>query len=59
MNKKEIVECHCHICDSEFKLVYVTENVSAYHKFCPFCGDELFDYDNEEEDKIFEDGENE
>jgi hypothetical protein len=41
MSKKEVQECKCIYCDSEFKIVYIQEEVNGLHKFCSFCGSEL------------------
>lgn len=40
----------CPICESEYKLAFVAEEVSGYPKFCPFCGSEAYDEEHEEED---------
>jgi hypothetical protein len=48
MSKKEIKECHCVVCDSEFKVIFEESQVSSFYKFCTFCGSELFDEDDDE-----------
>jgi len=47
MNNKEIVKKQCKTCDSEYKLIYSQDEVQSLPKFCPFCGEE--DYDDDEE----------
>jgi hypothetical protein len=39
---KEVENHICEYCESEFKLVFVTDEVSGLPKFCPFCGEETF-----------------
>jgi ribosome-associated toxin RatA of RatAB toxin-antitoxin module len=51
MNSKTTLTKICKSCESQYKLVFNQDEVSGYPKFCPFCGDE--DYD-EEEDEVWE-----
>jgi rRNA maturation endonuclease Nob1 len=49
---KNIEKIFCESCDSEFKLIYVNDEVYGFHKFCPFCGSELpFEDEPEEEEE--------
>lgn len=43
MNAKEVKNILCPFCESDFKLIFDVDDVSGNEKFCPFCGDELYD----------------
>ena len=45
---KEVETHMCNFCESSFKLTYILENTSGFSKFCPFCGTEVFD-DNDDD----------
>ena len=50
--KKRSDKLFCSSCDSEFKLIYVEEDVSRYPTTCPFCAEELdFETDNTSDDE--------
>lgn len=54
---KEINKIECSVCESTFKLVYESHDVSGYPKFCSFCGSET--YNDEESPEDFYDPDNE
>lgn len=45
---KEKLTKICKTCESSYKLLYNDEEVNSLPKFCPFCGEE--DYDEDDED---------
>lgn len=51
---KEIENILCDECESEFRLIYNASETSGLAKFCPFCGSDIWQ-DIEEEDEISED----
>jgi DNA-directed RNA polymerase subunit RPC12/RpoP len=47
---------NCDTCDAEFKIKYDLDEAFFYVNFCPFCGHEIDDTDEEEvEDYEMED----
>jgi hypothetical protein len=44
---REVEKVYCQCCESEYKILYEPENTSGLAKFCCFCGDEVFDQDDE------------
>jgi len=53
LSTKHVNTIFCPSCESTFKLSYTERDVSGHSKFCPFCSDELFS--NELEEEITED----
>lgn len=51
MSKKRIEPLFCAACESEFKIVYVEENVSRFPTLCPFCGEGI-DFDNQDDEAL-------
>lgn len=47
---KEVENKLCYFCESEYKLSYNADDVSGNPKFCPFCGEENYDQDLEEDE---------
>lgn len=45
---------YCESCDSEFKVVSVSDNLDKI-LFCPFCSEEIEADDEEEEDTYWDD----
>lgn len=51
---KEVETVDCEVCESHFKIVYNSEGVSGFPKFCPFCSSELFLEKEEQDDPMEE-----
>lgn len=51
---KIIENKECRVCESKYKLVYDLDETSGYPKFCPFCGSEIYDDEDLEEDMFEE-----
>jgi hypothetical protein len=47
---KNIENKTCQSCDSEYRLVYTLGDTSGYPKFCPFCGSDAYDEEDEYDD---------
>jgi hypothetical protein len=50
---KEKLNKICKTCESSYKLLYDDDEVQSLPKFCPFCGEE--DYDDELDENWEED----
>jgi hypothetical protein len=50
---KEVEKIFCQYCESEYKILYESENTSGLPKFCCFCTEPIFgdDYDENDENK--------
>lgn len=52
---KEIENVTCDVCESQFRLVYVTGETSGYAKFCPFCAEELHNEESKSDESEYDD----
>jgi hypothetical protein len=48
---KEVDKKTCNDCESSYKLMYDLNTTSGYPKLCPFCGSEIYDQDEPEENE--------
>lgn len=44
---KEINKKMCFSCESSYKLVFDLDETSGFPKFCPFCGDEVYNSEDQ------------
>jgi len=51
MSNKEVEKKECNYCESNYKLIFDLDETSGHPKFCPFCGEENYD---DEDDLDFE-----
>jgi len=49
---KEVETKTCDYCESVYKLVYVLDDTSGHPKFCPFCGEDAYNKEDEADDFI-------
>lgn len=42
---REVEKIFCKCCESDYKILYEQDDTSGRAKFCPFCGDEVYDQD--------------
>ena len=52
---KEVEHNNCSFCESVYKLSYNLQETSGHPKFCPFCGTEV--YEDEEDEGNYKDEE--
>ena len=48
---KEIETKECNFCESHYKLSYNLETTSGHPKFCPFCGEDTYEDEDEFDDE--------
>lgn len=48
---KEVEKKICNFCESEYKLMYNLDATNGHPKFCPFCGSDVYDEDDESENE--------
>lgn len=49
MSRKTLEEFLCNSCGAEYTIAYVEEDILQEPSHCPFCGNELDNYDIEKE----------
>lgn len=52
---KEIDDITCGECESDFRLIYQPNDVSGLPKFCPFCGADIYNEDEKDDEVLEED----
>lgn len=48
---KEIENKECEVCDSHYRLAYELDKTSGFSKFCPFCGADAIEEEDEDYEK--------
>jgi hypothetical protein len=51
---REVEKVFCQCCESEYKILYEPEKTSGLPKFCPFCCDEVFNQDSNDQEDLEE-----
>ncbi len=47
---REINKLTCDFCESDYKLMYDLDDTNGHPKFCPFCGTDVVEDDEDESD---------